>query len=294
MDLWIDEEKKREVIELAKINVEKDIATEKLWNSLTMEADKEEKWLEENRKTIIEQLLNLREKMTQKETEIKEKQKEEAEAKAKWASIDEVFEIRKIQLNLIKEQISLKQEYESIESIIATRYETYTWEKWDLSKMLVETWVERENRIKEIKNKKKERDELIHSHRHELDELEKSASLIMKGWSLPSKTLAGFHEKDRIVVKNGDQIWYAELFDYRLNWYYGKAQENGISVFVKVWDKVDRKVIIYEDADLWIFNESKKYTKIIDAEIEWDILKVRLGKNEWEKWVMYEFKINEM
>ena len=89
MDLWISEEKKKEVLEQIKVNLQQEIDSMKWWDEILKMADETGKWLEDNWEEMMKKLLDLKWKIREKENEI-----EEFESKEKWVRTDEILQIR--------------------------------------------------------------------------------------------------------------------------------------------------------------------------------------------------------
>lgn len=149
MDLWISEEKKKEVLDLVKANMQKEINSMKWWDEILKLADETEKWLEDNWELVMKKLLDLKWKIREKETEIKE-----IESKEKWARTDEILQLREKQFALKKELLELRNEYETVKWEIDEKLKQYEGKDIDFSKELrVESWGKRKKRTKRMNEK---------------------------------------------------------------------------------------------------------------------------------------------
>lgn len=149
MDLWISEEKKEEVMEQIKVNMQQEIDSMKWWDEILKLADETEKWLEDNWEIVMKKLLDLKWKISEKENDI-----EKIESKEKWAKTDEILQIREKQFELKKELLELKNEYETVKWEIDEKLKQYEGKGIDFSKELrVESWKKRQEETKRMKKK---------------------------------------------------------------------------------------------------------------------------------------------
>ena len=101
LDLWISEDKKRELLEIVQSNMEKEINDLKWWEELVKLANERKIWLKKEWKTMMQKLLDLSWMIQEKEAEI-----EKIESEKNSSSTDEIWEIlfiltQMMQLNLI-------------------------------------------------------------------------------------------------------------------------------------------------------------------------------------------------
>lgn len=139
LDFWIDEEKKKNILEEVEANLRQEIDAMEWWDQYTKSADDAEKWLKDNRKVTMERLSDLQQKIWELEKEI-----EELENKKDWLEIEEAYKIVQEECGLRIELAREKDEFDTISKELGDRIKIYDGTHMDWSKKIrVESWEEK-------------------------------------------------------------------------------------------------------------------------------------------------------
>lgn len=276
LDLWISKEKKTMVLELLKTSMMKELETQKLWDEITKFADETEKRLEDNWKTTMEQLINLKLKIKEIESQVKE-----IENKEKSATIEEVFMIKEKKYEVQKEIIDIKDKYNSIKNEIDEKLKHYNWTSIDWTKI-----IHLESRQERLEREKKEQafKETKNLYKSELDTF---ASEEQNSWNVKyHKYPHGkweLSEKDRAAVKCWDKVMLILLFDCISNLDTTDSNsdpEQSTILCIKYWIQRVYITFVYRDAnDPNKDDKSKAYRHIDLVDVIGDKVMIKLSSN---------------
>ena len=139
LDLWIDEEKKKNILEEVEANLKQEIEIMEWWNETIEFANTAEKWLKENWKKVMENLSVLQQEIW----EIKEKMGE-LDNKKEWLNAGEVYEVITKQYELGLELSRKQDEFDTLKKELSEKVERYDGTHLNWSEELrVESWEEK-------------------------------------------------------------------------------------------------------------------------------------------------------
>jgi len=119
IDLWLSEDKKKEIIDKMKKTMENEIETMKWWDDITKLADETEKRFEGNREIYTKKLKELEREIKEKEDEIKEIEEWE------WTSVDDVLQSREDEFIKRKELLDLQDKYKALKTELEEKLKKY-------------------------------------------------------------------------------------------------------------------------------------------------------------------------
>ena len=263
MDLGISEEKKKEVLEKMEADMKKEVEELKEWNETKKIADETEKWLKDNWKTEMENLIWMR-----KEIEESRKQVKKLELKEKWKNINEVLQIRDEECELMWRVFSLEDKYEQLKSYLQDKLEKYEGTYISDESFVVETFEEREWRIlkwifaKEcpyrwIDIKKVKKEKMLKGYKQKYEQMIKDREEYNKKllWVIREMDLGISEEKKKEVLENMEAYMKKEIEDLRK------------------WDTTMKEA---EEIEKWLVENWKlKMEKLIE-------MKKEIEEKEWQ------------
>ena len=288
VDFWISEWKKKEIMEMLKTVLEKELESFKEWDEITKLADETEKWIKDNWKSVMEQIKDLKWKIEEKEIE-----REDLKSKWTWDDSKDIYKNKHEWFKLQKELLNLKNQYNSIKTELEEKLKKYDWTVIDWTgQIYVETRnekIEREERERLEATTRKYSTELANFERRASDTWRKNVESYTYG------RLYSFNFLDDVAIEYWDRLWLLALYDCSMDHDYTDSHsdpEYSTVLCFKVWDTIEYRKFVCRDAydadkDDW----SNAYKEILDVKLDENTLKVWLSKWEWEPSVKYEFNI---